>query len=182
MTDILISRWIRHHKLYFLTGSIIVIIQIILAYKSLGLPFFNESSKLMSSNSNKKKHSILDNQSTSFKDVQQKKIIDLNITLPCQHLSNEAISAINRAHSNECKLLIANISCAVTEKIFYKDWLPNYCPSGNFTKNRAIGCYMDDKNSRLLTGYYIKFKNNSQDKCVYLCLQSGYIYAGLQYS
>jgi len=46
-----------------------------------------------------------------------------------------------------------------------------------------VGCFQDDNQNRLLGGYYVLLKEtNSPMNCVDACLQSGYPYAGLQYS
>lgn len=56
-------------------------------------------------------------------------------------------------------------------------------PSGNYIANRSLGCYKDDKKHRLLPSFYTNFKEtNSPKKCIQVCLQSGYLYAGVQYS
>lgn len=44
-----------------------------------------------------------------------------------------------------------------------------------------IGCFRDSSKKRLLVNYYKKLSNNSPSFCVDLCLQSGYLYAGVEY-
>lgn len=44
-----------------------------------------------------------------------------------------------------------------------------------------LGCFRDNSKKRLLTNYYKKLSNNSPTRCVDLCLQSGYLYAGVEY-
>ncbi|XP_032689353.1 xylosyltransferase oxt isoform X2 [Odontomachus brunneus] len=47
----------------------------------------------------------------------------------------------------------------------------------------SLGCFKDDKALRILSSYYHIFKgNNSPERCAYMCLQSGYPYAGTEYS
>jgi protein xylosyltransferase len=57
-----------------------------------------------------------------------------------------------------------------------------YCTSG-FTAGKSLGCYQDEKTFRLLSGYYANLKTtNSPKHCINMCLQSGFPYAGVQYS
>lgn len=101
----------------------------------------------------------------------------------CDIITKEAISAIHRAQSQICKQIIVNASCAIQNGVFYATKLPNYCPNDPFTPYRALGCHKDDKKFRTLSGYYINLKTtNTPTKCVDLCLQSGFVYAGVQYS
>ncbi|XP_055612226.1 xylosyltransferase oxt isoform X2 [Uranotaenia lowii] len=108
---------------------------------------------------------------------------ELDFVPPCDIYSKETVSAIIRAKSQSCKRQIVDIACEIQKGTFYPKWLPNYCPNGNFVPNRSLGCYQDEKNFRLLSGYYTNFKsNNSPKRCIQLCLQSGFLYAGVQYS
>ncbi|XP_053683028.1 xylosyltransferase oxt [Sabethes cyaneus] len=108
---------------------------------------------------------------------------DLSFVPACDIYSKETISAIHRASSQACKKQIADIGCAILEGTFYPRRLPNYCPNGGHVPNRALGCFQDEKNFRILSGYYTNFKtSNSPRRCIQLCLQSGFLYAGVQYS
>lgn len=101
----------------------------------------------------------------------------------CEIIAKEAISAIYRAQTKHCKEIIANTTCAIQSGTFYPNSLPNYCPHQPYNKNKPLGCYKDDKKFRTLSGYYINFKTtNTPTKCIQLCLQSGFVYAGVQYS
>lgn len=101
----------------------------------------------------------------------------------CEIDTKEAVSAIHRARSQSCKQTIANITCAIQAGTFYSRVLPNYCPNKNLIANRALGCFKDQKKFRLLSGYYTNFKTlNTPAKCIQMCLQSGFLYAGVQYS
>lgn len=101
----------------------------------------------------------------------------------CDIVAKEAISAIYRAHSRYCKELIANTTCAIQSGTFYPSELPNYCPHEPYQPNKPLGCFKDDKKFRTLSGYYTNFKAaNTPTKCIQLCLQSGFVYAGVQYS
>lgn len=44
-----------------------------------------------------------------------------------------------------------------------------------------LGCFRDSSKKRLLSNYVKKLPNNSPTHCVNLCLQSGYLYAGVEY-
>lgn len=99
----------------------------------------------------------------------------------CDIISKDAISALQRAKTKDCRQHIAGIACAIQSAEFYPAKLPSYCPS-NHTAAKPLGCYRDEKKFRLLSGYFINFKtSNTPEKCVQLCLQSGFPYAGVQY-
>ncbi|XP_075164443.1 xylosyltransferase oxt [Haematobia irritans] len=99
----------------------------------------------------------------------------------CDIISKDAISALQRAKTKDCRQHIAGIACAIQSGKFYPAKLPSYCPS-NHTANKHLGCFQDEKKFRLLSGYFINYKTtNTPDKCIQLCLQSGFPYAGVQY-
>lgn len=106
----------------------------------------------------------------------------LGFTPPCDIHSKDAISALQRAKTKDCRQHIAEIACAIQRSQFYATHLPSFCPRDNHTANAQLGCYRDEKEFRLLSGYFVNFKAaNTPDKCVQLCLQSGFPYAGVQY-
>lgn len=106
----------------------------------------------------------------------------LGFVPPCDIISKDAISALQRAKTKDCRQHIAGIACAIQSRKFYPKTLPSYCPS-NHTANNLLGCFRDEKKFRLLSGYFVNFKtSNTVEKCIQLCLQSGYPYAGVQYS
>lgn len=95
----------------------------------------------------------------------------------------EVISAVQRARTQQCKEHIINIACQIKAGVLYPKKLINTCPSGNYIENRSLGCFKDTKKHRLLSSLYSNFKEtNSPKKCIQICLQSGFIYAGVQYS
>ncbi|XP_067645033.1 xylosyltransferase oxt [Eurosta solidaginis] len=105
------------------------------------------------------------------------------IKINCNITAKEAMSAMQRARSLECRKQIAQTACAIQLGNFYAKKLPNHCPTGNHSANTALGCYQDDKEFRLLSGYFINYKTtNTPQKCIQLCLQSGFPYAGVQYA
>lgn len=106
----------------------------------------------------------------------------LGFTPLCEIHSKDAISALQRAKTKDCRQHIAQIACAIQSGEFYATHLPSYCPRGNHTAHAQLGCYRDEKEYRLLSGYFINFKSsNTPSKCVQLCLQSGFPFAGVQY-
>lgn len=111
------------------------------------------------------------------------KLDDLKFKPICDIVAKEAISAVHRAHSQQCKEIIVNTTCAIQNGTFYPKQLHSNCPHEPFIENKPLGCFKDDKKFRTLSGYYINFKtNNTPKKCIQLCLQSGFVYAGVQYS
>ncbi|XP_050301024.1 xylosyltransferase oxt [Anthonomus grandis grandis] len=111
------------------------------------------------------------------------KLEELNIELPCQITEKQALSALNRAKSQKCRQIIANISCLNSNGQLYPQEIQSTCPNKNYVKGKQLGCYKDEKNFRILTGYMGVNKNeNSPKYCINLCLQSGFPYAGVQYS
>lgn len=111
------------------------------------------------------------------------KLDNLKFQPICDIVAKEAISAILRAQTQSCKEIIVNITCAIQMGTFYPKQLLNSCPHQPYVANRPLGCYKDDKKFRTLSGYYINFKiTNTPKRCIQLCLQSGFVYAGVQYS
>ncbi|CAG2159896.1 unnamed protein product, partial [Oppiella nova] len=92
------------------------------------------------------------------------------------------ISAVERAVTTQCKQKLADITCLTLTDQLYPQSLPRFCPlkDGNF--GDYVGCYWDRNKPRLLNGYKTKFSDNSPNKCLNVCLQSGYTYAGLEFS
>uniref|UniRef100_A0AAG5D7T0 protein xylosyltransferase n=1 Tax=Anopheles atroparvus TaxID=41427 RepID=A0AAG5D7T0_ANOAO len=107
---------------------------------------------------------------------------ELDFVPPCELTRKETISAVHRAKSQTCKAKIVDVACKIQDGTFYPAQLPNTCPRGAHSPNRALGCFRDEKDFRLLSGYFTTFKTvNSPEKCIRLCLQSGYPFAGVQY-
>ncbi|XP_063241407.1 xylosyltransferase oxt [Bacillus rossius redtenbacheri] len=108
---------------------------------------------------------------------------ELDFVPVCDIVTKEAVSAIHRAKTQRCKQTIANITCLIQRRLLYPRRLPNSCPSNGFTAGKSLGCYEDKKTFRLLSGYFANLKTtNSPQHCINLCLQSGFQYAGVQYS
>lgn len=108
---------------------------------------------------------------------------ELDFVPACEISAKEAISAIHRARTQKCKQEIANTTCLIKQGLLYPNSLPNYCPNNDLESGKSLGCFKDEKTYRILNGYYGNYKTtNSPDSCIRLCLQSGFPYAGVQYS
>lgn len=111
------------------------------------------------------------------------RVEELDFVPWCNITTKEAVSAIHRAKTQKCKQELVSITCKAQQGLLYPKTLPNYCASRNFVAGKSLGCYKDEKTFRLLSGYYARFKtNNSPSYCIGMCLQSGFPYAGVQYS
>lgn len=212
MSENLAVRWMRRYKVFFLIGLLILGIQIFLAYKSLGINNLYSTGGDSDADANvatsgldgktpnlHSSHDIGETQGTQQKrDIRRGTIkaggnsstislgtltVDqLGFQPECNINAKEAISALQRAKTIDCKKHIAHVACSIQAGHFYAHQLHSYCPSGNHTANASLGCYRDEKEFRLLSGYFTNFKTtNSPQRCIQLCLQSGYPYAGVQY-
>lgn len=203
------KRRFSRYKLYLFVGICIFAFQIFLAIRFFSISgedtvqnVWNphkldgnlpESADIENSVDNAKKPILLvDDEDTVIKKKSPSKQIpaiprlrveELDFTPDCDITGKEAISAIHRAKTQHCKRQIANITCLIKEERFYPKELPNSCPSKGVKIARSLGCYKDEKNYRLLNGFYGNNKlTNSPEYCIGLCLQSGFPYAGVQYS
>lgn len=188
MTENLVKQWLRRYKLFFLIGLIIFGIQIFLAYKSQNLQseFPQKDDKL--SNAEPEEQKLLKKPEVEQNNVEVYSKIGSNIKPiwgiqpSCEITSKEALSALQRAKTLQCKQQIANITCAIQNDSFYPKRLESLCPAYNYTSHKSLGCYKDNKDVRILSSYSVNLKHlNSPHKCIALCLQSGYPYAGTQY-
>lgn len=197
-------QWLRRYKIFVFV--VLLFIQLLLGYL---LPIFGKSDdglpKMFAASSaqagllnqqqisnNKPDVNCVNrlNSITNSGNEQQQLLVNSSLKLgnlefkpKCDIQAKEAISAVLRAQTQLCKETIINITCAIQNGKFYSKSLPNYCPHEPFIENRSLGCFKDDKKFRTLSGYYINFKtSNTPRKCVQLCLQSGFVYAGVQYS
>ncbi|XP_071441320.1 xylosyltransferase oxt [Hetaerina americana] len=108
---------------------------------------------------------------------------ELDFTPECEIVGREAVSAIHRARTQSCKKLLADVACRSHAGTLYPTKLPHLCPAPGLEGGRSLGCFQDEKTFRLLSGYYANLKaTNSPAHCINLCLQSGFPYAGVQYS
>lgn len=182
MTDSLPLKWLRRYKWYFGLGLLVLCVQLFLANY---LPTFGNRSH-SGAGSNEPVASLPPASSAATADTAkpyQLREFELSIYPGCDIHTKDAVSAIHRASSQSCKQTIANITCAIQAETFYPARLPNSCPNENFIANRALGCFRDQKSARLLAGYFTNFKQlNTPGKCIQLCLQSGFLYAGVQFA
>lgn len=111
------------------------------------------------------------------------RVDELDFKPACEVYSREAISAIHRAKTQMCKQQIINKTCLIQEGNFYPKKLPNYCPHNGVTYGKYLGCYVDEKKLRLLSGFYGNYAStNSHTACLDICVQGGFQYAGVQYA
>ncbi|XP_030372520.1 xylosyltransferase oxt [Scaptodrosophila lebanonensis] len=202
-------RWLRRYRSFFIVILMIIAIQVFLAYKSLDIanvdfvnPLRKRDVAAVSKSASAPTHSATEasvEQAASVKEDQEQqqqkppvpvksqpklsiKQLELGFEPECDINAKEAISALQRAKTKDCRQHIAHIACAIQAGRFYATKLRSGCPAGNYTANVSLGCYRDEKDHRLLGGYFVSFKTyNSPSRCVELCLQSGYPYAGVQY-
>nr|CAJ76263.1 protein-O-xylosyltransferase [Drosophila yakuba] len=176
------ARWLKRYRAFFLVLLLIVAIQLFLAYKSLDIvgggsgSGFDAAETPVSPPPPQSQARVQPPVKTKLTAQQ------LGFQPDCDILAREAISALQRAKTKDCREHIAHIACAIQAGRFYAPQLRSSCPAGNHTANVSLGCFKDEKDRRLLDGYYSSSKTtNSPAKCVELCLQSGYPYAGVQY-
>lgn len=202
------NKWMRRYRTFFVIGIVILSFQIFLAARFLAisrdvepeennwqsgpLNFDNEIDQEIEANSaGKIKVDNVDDEDGVMASKNKPKInqthllrySELDFVLPCHITTKEAVSAINRAKTQKCKQLISNITCLSMEGKLYPYELKSSCPAEGYTPGKELGCFKDEKNFRLLTGYVgTNKKDNSPRYCINLCLQSGFPYAGVQYS
>ncbi|KAF4524158.1 hypothetical protein B566_EDAN010613 [Ephemera danica] len=108
---------------------------------------------------------------------------ELDFVPVCEITGREAVSAIHRARTQQCKQELANITCLAQQKQLYAERLQSLCPAPGVVAGKPFGCFQDERTFRLLSGYYANLKHtNSPQQCINLCLQSGFQFAGVQYS
>nr|XP_012137551.1 PREDICTED: xylosyltransferase oxt isoform X2 [Megachile rotundata] len=202
------SSCLRKYRILFVFGITVLCVQIYLAHTFFGLEIRNRKSSQLSSgedlpqfeedeglpkglrqvklppdkhpNSNKVSQSQINRTSRIKLDYKS-----LNFTPPCEFTGREAVSAVTRAQSQICKQRIVNVTCLNQQGLLYPERIQSLCSHspGFINKPVSLGCFRDDKTLRVLSGYYHIFKgNNSPERCAFLCLQSGYLYAGTEYS
>lgn len=200
ITFTMILALIRRYKIFFAIGFLILVLQCYLAVKSFSIPSHlvvvpeksRESHTLDKKHARKSSDEEINYNNSFTKDKLSSKQVrssshllhGLNFEPTCDISDvREAVSAVSRAKSQQCKQHIIEVACAIKAETFYPTHLTNSCPSGNFIANRSLGCFKDEKKQRLLSGYYSNFKeSNSPKKCMSVCLQSGFLYGGVQYS
>ncbi|XP_058802558.1 xylosyltransferase oxt isoform X3 [Phymastichus coffea] len=202
------SSCLRKYRLFFGLGIVLLCAQIYLAYTFLAFenqglqtpgnkPFLDENDvsreeddglpkgtrqlKLPPDKQGSSNKALNHNRTTRVK-LDRK---SLNFEPACEVSGREAVSAITRAQSQMCKERIVNVTCLSQQNLLYPTKLQSSCPHslGFDGTPKSLGCFKDDKMSRLLPNYYAVLKtNNSPEHCAYMCLQSGFPYAGVEYS
>ncbi|CAG9771125.1 unnamed protein product [Ceutorhynchus assimilis] len=196
------SKYLRRYRICFIIGIIILSFQILLVANFLSQnknriepeKWEPSDSDRDSGSNNEAANSARrsDDDETNLLAPQTRKVLnnsiqlkteDINFDLPCLITEKQTLSALNRAKTQKCKQLIANISCLALENQLYPIELQSSCPAKDFRIGKELGCFKDEKNFRLLNGYFGVNKNDNSPKyCINLCLQSGFTYAGVQYS
>lgn len=177
------GRWLRKYKIFFFIGILILLFQIFLAANFLDLSKNNTHDDWQpQSNNFPTKHTKTEHQqSVLATNATNLRVEELNFKPACEINTKEAVSAIHRAKSQKCKQHIANVFCQAED--LYPKYLKGHCPVEGKAKGHALGCFKDENNFRLLTGYVgVNKKSNSPKYCIELCLQSGFEYAGVEYS
>jgi len=106
---------------------------------------------------------------------------DWNISLACT-LEVDAQHALNRAATPYCKNGIIQVFCMHQKGLLYPQQLPRYCPSTVNSSRQYLGCFRDDTNSRIFSGFVTEMsETNSPSACINYCLRIGFGLAGLQY-
>ena len=163
-------RLCRSYKLLLLFTLIVCILQILM-----GISFFNTFSHKLS-------HSP--EPLVSNKSIETGASSSHNVSFSCNVTSKEALSALARAKTRQCKQDIVDLVCAISRGEVYPSSLPRYCKS-SVSADKAgqyVGCYQDNFQERLLQGEMVKLRtDNSPASCVGHCTRTGFTLAGVQY-
>jgi len=124
------------------------------------------------------------NSSQSDREQLQLSQANLGVNIHCNVSGKEALSALTRAVTKQCKQQIVDLVCNLQAGNVYPASLQSSCPmkvdasSGGI----ALGCYQDSFSARLLQGHVAKLRSsNSPTVCSELCAKTGFAYAGVQY-
>ena len=184
------SRLFYPYRLLLLFSLVVCLIQILV-----GISFFHTISPQYTHNTTADTHSVasppkpgsppvvLDPLAKQIKDASLE-IQHPDITVSCNITSREAVSAINRATTTQCKQSIVDLMCSLEKGSVYPKVLPRTCPNqvDHTLKGEHIGCYQDSFSKRLLQGHTVKLKTeNSPSVCVDVCSKYGFAFAGVQY-
>jgi len=104
-----------------------------------------------------------------------------NISTACT-LEVDAQHAVNRAVTPYCKNGIIQVFCMHQKGLLYPLQLPRYCPLAMNGSKQYLGCFQDERKSRIFSGFVTETsETNSPSACVNYCLRIGFSLAGLQY-
>ena len=112
-------------------------------------------------------------------DVKEKTNGPLGGQSPCGALGKTATSAIKRASTQKCKEELTDLACRHKTGKLVPQRLPNHCPRKGSVPGHFLGCFHDNNQSRLLSSYGVKLQGLTVQKCIDICAQSAYHYAGV---
>lgn len=100
----------------------------------------------------------------------------------CESLGKTALSAIKRAKTEKCKEELKDVACRLKNGLLTPERLPNYCIRKGVVPGSSLGCFLDagDQQTRLLSGFGVKLQHLTIQKCIDLCAQSAFPYAGVR--
>lgn len=165
------------YRILILFSAVVCILQILV-----GVSFFHTVSHLTNSKSEVKTHQF-EHLNKEAK-VLDSRILPSDLSLSCNVTGKEAISAINRAKTHQCRQEIVDLVCALDKGDVYPTSLKRTCPSSvnKEKQGKHTGCFKDSFSTRILQGYLVKLKTqNSPTLCVGVCTKAGFSYAGVQY-
>nr|CAG4641469.1 EOG090X01AN [Eurycercus lamellatus] len=97
----------------------------------------------------------------------------------CEGIGKIALSAVKRATTQKCKDELTEIACKLKTNQLVPERLPNTCLRKNAVPGSSLGCFLDNSQPRLLSSYGVKLQHLTVQKCLDLCSQSSYPYAGV---
>ena len=94
------------------------------------------------------KESVMTNASQLSRD-------NLGVDIHCNVSGKEALSALQRAVTKQCKQEIVDLLCALQEGEVYPQSIHSTCPRqvDQNTQGEALGCFQDSFSQRLLQGH-----------------------------
>lgn len=99
-------------------------------------------------------------------------------------LSEDAVSAVSRAATEQCREEIKQIDCAAQRGQLYPTKLESLCPLEVNAElaGRRMGCFRDAFKARIFQGTSFTDKhNNCPENCISACLSAGFPFAGVQF-
>ncbi|OAD58255.1 Xylosyltransferase oxt [Eufriesea mexicana] len=177
------SSCLRKYRILFVFGITVLCVQIYLAHTFFGLEIRNRKFNRLSS---------AEDLSQTVEDEGLPKGLRQLKLPPDKNSNSNKILQFQQNRTTRIKLDRKSLNftppCEFTGReagLLYPERIQSLCPHspGFIDKPVSLGCFKDDKILRILSGYYHVFKgNNSPERCAFLCLQSGYLYAGIEYS
>ncbi|CAK9821316.1 Xylosyltransferase oxt [Anthophora retusa] len=177
------SSCLRKYRILFVFGITVLCVQIYLAHTFFGLEIRNRKSNRLSSGEDSSQPEEDEGLPTGLRQLKLP---------PDKHSNSNKILHSQRNRTTRIKLDRKSLNftpiCEFTGReagLLYPEKIQSLCPHspGFIDQPDSLGCFKDDKTLRILPGYYHVFKgNNSPERCAFLCLQSGYLYAGTEYS